>query len=857
MESESGDAPGRGTEQPILFISDASAEAERLTLSLRARGHVVVDVPLALLPGRVAVQRPALVLCDADAENAVETVRRIRSIPADTPLSIVLVGERDGTIARLDVTLVEAVFARPVNVQELVGTVERLIGVDPSEIAPSIRSPKLSASSRPPARSNPSASPGPRITDRAGRPDPPAVASLPLPPDLAGDPAPRAESGDAPVVELSGDIQLMLLAAERRIEGDRSPSSSPGEEPGPEADVDAPLPPEVLVALEEPLDDDDDGAEKTGAPDRDGTGALTGPKTGSRGGTVAGTNATSLGTDAQGPQSESSFAQGAAPGPRTSVHAAPEQRFAEPPRSEPWEEEASSKKQRQQASTPKPPKPSGDDLKSTAPPEADRASVPPTTSVENLIPEPPSRRAVEGDFTSLRAPSRSGTLVEPRDLPPERGVFEREPPPPASTAPPRANDRAREPDAAPDTGRRAPEPRDDRGTDRPAPGEGGDLRRSELPPSRAPERTAEPPARRKSDRPSSPEAAPPAPPDFQVPAALRAGDATLTLARAIRSRLSGVLAFEVDEGIRRLVLRDGDFVTAASGVHAESLVAFLAARGDLAPEVARQAHKLPAFGRRAGAALIAHGHLAQDQLWPVLRAHAEWIIGRVVGIERGSVALEDLGRLHDEPAVFGGATGAEVLVEVVRRVVPPDEALERLGGPDVVLSQGPSRALLGECALSPVETERIQQAASSTIQTVVEGALDPSFSSVLYALVALGVLGVEGARPKPAPQGAKPPPRDEIDEDAFRARILSRKALVDEGDYFAVLGVSRDATGYDIRRAYAALRREFEPSRVLSPKNVDLGDVVTEILGVLEEAYEILSDQRRRDRYRRAIEATP
>jgi len=292
-------------------------------------------------------------------------------------------------------------------------------------------------------------------------------------------------------------------------------------------------------------------------------------------------------------------------------------------------------------------------------------------------------------------------------------------------------------------------------------------------------------------------------------------------------------------------------------VHGESLVAFLAVRGDIPPDIARQAHKLPASGRRAGAALIAHGHLAQDQLWPVLRAHAEWIIGRVVGIERGGASKEDLGRLHDEPAVFGGATGAEVLVEVVRRIVSPEDALERLGGGGAVLGQGPSRALLGECALSVVETERVREAQDSTVEALLEGSMDPSLTSALYALVSLGVLSAQGSRPRAPAAPAPLPVRDELDEEAGRARILSRKALVDEGDYFSVLGVARDATGYDIRRAYTALRREFEPSRVLTSTNADLGDVVDEIVEVLEEAYEILSDQRRRDRYRRAIEASP
>jgi hypothetical protein len=328
------------------------------------------------------------------------------------------------------------------------------------------------------------------------------------------------------------------------------------------------------------------------------------------------------------------------------------------------------------------------------------------------------------------------------------------------------------------------------------------------------------------------------------------------LGKAIANRYTGALAFEVDEGIRRAVLRDGDLVTVATGVHGESLVAFLTNRGDLPAEVARQAHKLPAFGRRAGAALIAHGHLAQDQLWPVLRAHAEWLVGKILEIERGSVTAEDIGRLSDEPAVFGGATGAEVLVEVVRRIITPEEALGRLGGLDSELTKGPQAALIGECALPPEDAERVQQTVNTTVRDLIDASPDPALCSTLYALVCLGVLSGAGVRAKAPPERPRPV-RDEIDDEALRARILARKALVDEGDYFAVLGVSRDATGYDIRRAFTTLRRELEPSHILTARTADLTDVVVEIISVLEEAYQILSDQRRRERYRRAIEATP
>jgi hypothetical protein len=44
---------------------------------------------------------------------------------------------------------------------------------------------------------------------------------------------------------------------------------------------------------------------------------------------------------------------------------------------------------------------------------------------------------------------------------------------------------------------------------------------------------------------------------------------------------------------------------------------------------------------------------------------------------------------------------------------------------------------------------------------------------------------------------------------------------------------------------------------MLTPEVADLAAEVRKITSVLEEAYEILKDNTRRDRYRRAIEAGP
>jgi hypothetical protein len=346
------------------------------------------------------------------------------------------------------------------------------------------------------------------------------------------------------------------------------------------------------------------------------------------------------------------------------------------------------------------------------------------------------------------------------------------------------------------------------------------------------------------------------------PATLGPGDALRVVARAIASRTTGSLCIASSDAERRIVLREGDVVTTASTAEDESLLAFLGVRGDLPRETVRRlGAKFPPHGRHAGAALVARGYLRQDQMWPMLRAHAEWLLARAIQTQSARLSVEPQPppRLSGEPSVFGGSTGAEVFVEIVRRVVPHEDAIERLGGPASRVGDGPDARLLGECALGPVELDQVHAAVGRSLRDVLDGAPEGDLATVLFALALLGVIEVLRA----ADGGGSHPDETSaaevaaLDAEAIRERVRARLLLVEDGDYFALLGVTRHATGYEVRRAFLELRRAFDAGRVLTPEVADLAGDVAKITAVLEEAYEILKDSARRERYRRAIEAVP
>jgi hypothetical protein len=159
--------------------------------------------------------------------------------------------------------------------------------------------------------------------------------------------------------------------------------------------------------------------------------------------------------------------------------------------------------------------------------------------------------------------------------------------------------------------------------------------------------------------------------------------------------------------------------------------------------------------------------------------------------------------------------------------------------------------------LPSAEAQLVERASGLTLDELLAQSRTPDFAAAIYVLVELGVLDALASSPESARDPRRAPERDGLDDAAVKSRIANRRALVDDGDYFAVLGISRDATGYEVRHAYLDLRREFEPSRLLTASTADLRDDVDLILEVLDEAYEILRDAARRERYRRALESPP
>ncbi|HXT99930.1 MAG TPA: hypothetical protein VN903_02995 [Polyangia bacterium] len=82
-----------------------------------------------------------------------------------------------------------------------------------------------------------------------------------------------------------------------------------------------------------------------------------------------------------------------------------------------------------------------------------------------------------------------------------------------------------------------------------------------------------------------------------------------------------------------------------------------------------------------------------------------------------------------------------------------------------------------------------------------------------------------------------------------RASLLARYALVEEGDYFQILGIARDASTADIQIAHDRIAREIAPEEIEPALATELGEKLDAIREVVAEALRVLADKDLRPRY--------
>jgi hypothetical protein len=330
-------------------------------------------------------------------------------------------------------------------------------------------------------------------------------------------------------------------------------------------------------------------------------------------------------------------------------------------------------------------------------------------------------------------------------------------------------------------------------------------------------------------------------------------DAAALIARMFAADFTGKLVFR--RGTTELVIHieNGRPVFASSSLARDRMGDLLLREGKItAEQLARCRDLVRDTGRRMGEILVERGFLKRRELLPAVRRHVEDIIYSLFAWDTGEYRIVAGDGASGERIRLSRHPAAMVLEGVRRKL---DRAtLERLLGPPTAVVETNDRdklaAIVGVADLSAEERAAVAAFDGSTDLAHVARATGTELLNVYQLAWGLHLLGLATTRRRAGEEDADAPALvGESDLAIDRERVRARHALVLDADYFALLGVRRDASGFEIKRAYEAARRDFAADTFPAELRKELAAELDDIAQVLDEAYRVLRDDGLRAKY--------
>lgn len=345
-------------------------------------------------------------------------------------------------------------------------------------------------------------------------------------------------------------------------------------------------------------------------------------------------------------------------------------------------------------------------------------------------------------------------------------------------------------------------------------------------------------------------------------------DAAMLFERVYRERFTGRLVFRRRHVEKSIMFHRGRPVFASSNQPEDRLASLLAREGKISEQQADQSYRRAVdSGKRVGEILVELGFLKRRELLPAVRHHLEELVYTLFAWDQGEYAIIP-GQFAMTERIRLSTHPAAMVLEGVRRKYHGEVLVALVGPPESVVEihdDTQRKTVMSVADLSPAE-RRILLAFDGQ-RTLAEVSDETRLGRLTVYQLAYGLVALDAARVRrpgdpplaepeaasPEEAGAAPEEEAEGPDDAElgidRQRILAKHALVDDSDYFMLLGVRRDATGFEILRAYEAARRDYAPDGLAPVLRRELAGELAEIREVLDEAYRVLRDDVLRTAY--------
>lgn len=328
-------------------------------------------------------------------------------------------------------------------------------------------------------------------------------------------------------------------------------------------------------------------------------------------------------------------------------------------------------------------------------------------------------------------------------------------------------------------------------------------------------------------------------------------DVPRLLWRLHEDRFSGLARLQRGRAQKLVWLEGGEVVFVRSNLSTDRFVDGLLRRGVLTRPQYETARRLAAKQpTRAGRLLVEAGFVKPREMHRLLQDHLTRVLDSTFSWTDGSWTLEP-GESTDERVRIETSMPVMIL-EGIRFRLETEDLHERLGGRILCPRLSTHGVTLEERAEQVADALQVLPEeerclanfdGKHTLAELAEDAAGDEHAvlALIYALLVLGDVELLG-EPEPEAGNAD---LDQVDTE----RIVERVRLAREADYFALLGLERDASRADVRRAFAELSATFADQNLEPATRETLERELGELRSGLAEARDVLTDDAIRSAY--------
>jgi|Deesub1362A_J573_1020465.scaffolds.fasta_scaffold00132_48 tetratricopeptide (TPR) repeat protein len=313
---------------------------------------------------------------------------------------------------------------------------------------------------------------------------------------------------------------------------------------------------------------------------------------------------------------------------------------------------------------------------------------------------------------------------------------------------------------------------------------------------------------------------------------------------------TGIFKVWLEDIIKKVYVEKGDMIFSASNQPEDRLGEYLLRKGLITPGQYKEAvAEMKKTGKRLGNILVSHGVLNPHQLFESVRGQVEEIILSLFSLEDGSFVFEE-GEFPRKEVITLKLSPGNLIYYGIKRIKDVQRIMKHMPLDRIVYFSSSPLDLFqdihvdepGKRVLSLVDNK------NTVRDIIVKSRLEPSEA----AKSIYGFLSIRLLTTIPAPPVSEREVRDiyekaEVPESIREIEDMFRN--YERLGYYGVLGVKRDASKDEIRKAYYKVAKRFHPDRHFLFDDDSLRNKLNRIFSYINEAYRVLSDPEKRRRY--------